>query len=54
MKGLSFYICFGKWGKPRIDIDKQCFRIVLGFVAFAVLFYDLEMLLENAMKRINR
>lgn len=43
-KGLSVYICIGKWDKISLTFNHKLkeIRLCLGFIAFAILFYDLE------------
>lgn len=44
-KGLTFYICFGKYGGFGFNKDGDSFRVCLGWVSFCVLFFDIESLL---------
>lgn len=43
-KGLSFYICFGKYAGFGLegDIRDRAFRLVLGWVSFGCLPVDIE------------
>lgn len=42
-KGFTFYICIGKWGKPKISFTvTRSLRICLGFISINIGFWDLE------------
>jgi len=42
--GFTFYISFGGWSKPKIQIlsATRALRICLGFIAIKIGFYDIE------------
>lgn len=42
MDGFSFYFCIGKYGGFRYEVFGLCIRIVLGWISFAVGFWDIE------------
>lgn len=42
MDGFSFYFCIGKYGGFRYEVFGPCIRVVLGWVSFAVGFWDIE------------
>lgn len=44
--GLTFYLCFGRWGRPGIRIDKG-FQLVLGFVSIGIWKVDIELRIYN-------
>lgn len=46
MKGLSFYMCFGKNAGFRTEFTKRIYRIVLWRVSFAILRCDIEQLMD--------
>lgn len=45
---MTLYICFGKWAKPRIEVNNDLclFRVCLGYVAFSIVKFDVEHLFE--------
>lgn len=45
MNGISFMIVLGKSGGLRFERSKHILRIVLGPVAFWILFFDFERIL---------
>lgn len=46
-RGITFYICFGRWAGFRAWANKSSVRIGLGFVSIAVVFYDVEVALAD-------
>jgi hypothetical protein len=51
MKGLSFYVSVGSYAGFKIDSgDPTLIRIVLGWVAIAILFIDLDELFGNLVE----
>ena len=53
--GLTFMLSFGKFGGFYAKLDKEWFRICLGFVAFTIFFMDFEEYLKhtNAFTKSN-
>lgn len=47
-KGLTFYLVFGSYGGFHIKLTKSSFGICLGWVAFRVIKYDVENLIQNS------
>jgi len=47
MKGLTFYICFGRYGGFGYNKDGNSFRITLGWVSFCVMLLDIEVMLHK-------
>jgi len=45
-KGLSPYICIGKWAKPGITISNVLWRVCFGWVSFGICLFDLERLIN--------
>lgn len=39
---MTFYLCIGKWGGIGREINGKCFRIIIGWISVAVLFFDIE------------
>jgi hypothetical protein len=52
-KGLSFYICFGKYGGFSCINDKVSVRVVMGFISIGVFKNDIEETLSNCLERIS-
>lgn len=54
-KGLTLYICFGKYdgfhfrANPKKD---YAFQLILGWVSFAILTHDIEVVLDILQRRI--
>lgn len=44
-RGLTLYLCIGRWDGFRLYRDGPSYRLVLGFVCFCVMWRDLEELL---------
>ena len=54
MRGLSFYICIGKWAGFGIEVSKSTLRLTLGWLAIAVVNQDIERLLNESLKVIKK
>jgi hypothetical protein len=48
-RGLSFYICFGKFAGFHVEITNITFRVVLGWISFAILFADIEVMIDETI-----
>lgn len=48
---MSFLLCFGRWGKPGIWLNKYHLRCCLGFMAASVTFCDLERLITSPIRK---
>lgn len=49
--GLSFTLCFGKWGGIYFTMSSASIRLCLGFVAFTIYFRDLEAVITNIQNK---
>lgn len=47
MSGVSFIVCVGRPAWPRVEACENFLRIVLGPIAFWLLFHDFEILLDK-------
>ena len=45
--GLTFYICFGKYAGLQFELNNDAFRIVLGWVSFAIMRADMEVVMDE-------
>ncbi|KKN70433.1 hypothetical protein LCGC14_0431280 [marine sediment metagenome] len=55
-KGLTIYLCFGKWAgfhfraDPRTDF---AFQLTLGWVSLAIVTYDIEVVLRLLIEKLD-
>jgi len=52
MKGITIFICIGQWVKPSIIISNSEFRILIGWLSFGIIFYDIEVALQKLLNLI--
>lgn len=50
MNGISIYVCIGSYAGFKKEISGSTFRIVLGWISFAIILKDLEKLIEKTLK----
>jgi len=50
MNGLTFLLCFGRYGGFHIINGKSLFRICLGWIAFTIIYYDFEIYINELEK----
>jgi hypothetical protein len=49
--GFTAYIVFGRYAGWHIYTHRSSIRVVCGWVAVAVCFFDLEIVIENLIRR---
>jgi len=49
--GFTAYIVFGRYAGWHIYTHRSSIRVVCGWVAVAVCFFDLEIMIENLIRR---
>lgn len=53
-KGLTIYFVIGRYGGLRFKKDGMAFRITLGWIGFAIVLCDIEILIDKMMKHIDQ
>ena len=50
-KGLTLYMCIGKYAGFGYRVDGPSFRITLGWISFSIGFFDIERACVKVMHR---
>jgi len=53
MRGLSMWVCLGKWARPQISFGAPTLvRVCIGWFSFAILSVDIDMLIGTLVRDI--
>jgi len=52
--GFTFYVVFGRYGGFGLKKDGDSIRLTLGWVGIAIMFFDMELMLGDVIKRVNQ